>query len=78
MASLSACDEAASVVTVLKAGRAAGAKALRLSGEAMFLLSVLDSMVKLTGGSRKEGEMDGDRGEVAEDVGSARSETIWC
>jgi hypothetical protein len=44
---LSACDDAASVVTVLKAGRAAttGAKALRLSGNAMFLRIARESIV---------------------------------
>lgn len=44
----SACDEAASVVTVLKAGRAAaGTKALRRSGDAMLRLMVLDNMVAM-------------------------------
>jgi hypothetical protein len=47
----SVCDEAASVVTDLKAGRATGTMALRLKGEAMLRLIVLDSIVK--------GEQDG-------------------
>jgi hypothetical protein len=41
----SVCEEAASVVTNLKAGRAAGATTLRLNGEAMLRLIVLDSIV---------------------------------
>jgi hypothetical protein len=46
--SLSACDEAASVVTDLKAGRVAmGAATLRRSGDAMLLLIVRDSMAIL-------------------------------
>lgn len=53
-ASLSACDDAASVVTVRKAGRAAGMKALRRSGDAMLLLIVLDSMVTIGRGRRRE------------------------
>ena len=44
-------DEAASVVTDLKAGRATGMMALRLKGEAMLRLIVLDSIL--------EGEQDG-------------------
>jgi hypothetical protein len=44
MASLSACEDAASVVTVLKAGRATGMKALRLIGAARLLLIVRDSI----------------------------------
>lgn len=46
-ASLSACDEAASVVTVLKAGRIAGT-ALRLSGEATLLLIARENIVRYT------------------------------
>lgn len=43
--SLSVCDEAASVVTDLKAGRVAkGVATLRRSGDAMLLLIVRDSM----------------------------------
>ena len=41
----SVCDEAASVVTDLKAGRATGAMTLRLKGDAMLRLIVLDSIV---------------------------------
>ena len=41
----SVCDEAASVVTDLKAGRAAGAMTLRRKGDAMLRLIVLDSIV---------------------------------
>jgi hypothetical protein len=43
----SVCDEAASVVTNLKAGRAAGATRLRRNGDAMLRLIVLDSIVML-------------------------------
>lgn len=45
----SVCDEAASVVTNLKAGRAAGATALRRKGDAMLRLIVLDSIVRCGG-----------------------------
>lgn len=41
----SVCDEAASVVTNLKAGRATGATTLRRKGDAMLRLIVLDSIV---------------------------------
>ena len=59
---MSACDEAASVVTDLNAGRAAGAKALRRSGEAMLRLMVLESILE----GRAE---EGTRGEEGECVG---------
>jgi hypothetical protein len=64
-ASLSACDDAASVVTDLKAGRATGAKALRLSGDAMLLLMVLENIVtnfRRKGGDRRgvEDKADGE------------------
>jgi len=39
--SLSACEEAASVVTVLNAGLVTGTKALRRSGDAMLFCKVL-------------------------------------
>jgi hypothetical protein len=43
--SLSVCDEAASVVTLLKAGRVAmGVATLRRRGEAMLRLNVRDNM----------------------------------
>ena len=51
----SVCDEAASVVTNLKAGRAAGATALRRKGDAMLRLIVLDSIVRCGGSSRGGG-----------------------
>ena len=41
----SVCDEAASVVTDLKAGRTAGAMTLRRKGDAMLRLIVLESIV---------------------------------
>jgi hypothetical protein len=50
----SVCEEAASVVTSLKAGRAAGAMTLRRNGEAMLRLIVLDSIV-VCGGEDGEG-----------------------
>ena len=45
----SVCDEAASVVTNLKAGRAAGATALRRKGDTMLRLIVLDNIVRCGG-----------------------------
>ena len=45
MFSGSVCEEAASMVTDLKAGRAMGAVTLRRKGDAMLRLIVLENMV---------------------------------
>jgi hypothetical protein len=55
---LSACEEAASVVTVLNAGLVTGTKALRRSGDAMLFRKVLANISdKSEKGKRRRGEM---------------------
>jgi hypothetical protein len=50
------------VVTVLKAGRAAGTKALRLSGEAMLLRIARENIVEMNEGGEERGEGCGAEG----------------